>query len=164
MVNIADSSSERDQARVPPFLLTYRDRYLYNLCMSCSSTTSYPSLCPQWSIVLTKPDLMFPAQTNTNATNAEPSADPADLLFRIPLWMDLSMHLLPAVALLLGTFFIHMYKTIIAQIQTFSYLKRSLVQELQLGVLQLLLALLVLYMPFGSNMLRLSMGNFLIRS
>ena len=54
---------------------------------------------------------MFPPQTDynmTNAagpgtgTNAEPTNQTADLLFRIPLWMDLSMHLLPAVALILG--------------------------------------------------------------
>jgi predicted outer membrane lipoprotein len=57
---------------------------------------------------------MFPPQTDynmTNAagpgtgTNAEPTNQTGDLLFRIPLWMDLSMHLLPAVALIIGNFF-----------------------------------------------------------
>ena len=44
---------------------------------------------------------MFPP--NPMLKGAEPSAiKPADLLFRIPLWMDLSMHALPAMALMLG--------------------------------------------------------------
>jgi hypothetical protein len=34
--------------------------------------------------------------------NAEPTNQTADLLFRIPLWMDLSMHLLPAITLIIG--------------------------------------------------------------
>lgn len=55
---------------------------------------------------------MFPPQTDYNlnntagpgtGANAEPTNQTADLLFRIPLWMDLSMHLLPAVALIIGT-------------------------------------------------------------
>lgn len=51
---------------------------------------------------------MFPSQNeykfdNTSASaNAEPTNQTADLLFRIPLWMDISMHLLPAVALIIG--------------------------------------------------------------
>jgi len=48
---------------------------------------------------------MFPPKPDAiaGATNAEPTNQTADLLFRIPLWMDLSMHLLPAVALIIGT-------------------------------------------------------------
>jgi hypothetical protein len=48
---------------------------------------------------------MFPPKPDSiaGATNAEPTNQTADLLFRIPLWMDLSMHLLPAVALIIGT-------------------------------------------------------------
>jgi hypothetical protein len=47
---------------------------------------------------------MFPPKPDSiaGATNAEPTNQTADLLFRIPLWMDLSMHLLPAVALIIG--------------------------------------------------------------
>jgi hypothetical protein len=54
---------------------------------------------------LVKPELMFPPKPDSIAgtTNAEPTNQTADLLFRIPLWMDLSMHLLPAVALIIGT-------------------------------------------------------------
>jgi hypothetical protein len=55
---------------------------------------------------LIKPELMFPPKSAHNitgsGTNAEPTNQTADLLFRIPLWMDLSMHLLPAVALIIG--------------------------------------------------------------
>jgi hypothetical protein len=49
---------------------------------------------------------MFPPKPDSiaGATNAEPTNQTADLLFRIPLWMDLSMHLLPAVALIIGTY------------------------------------------------------------
>jgi hypothetical protein len=49
---------------------------------------------------------MFPPKPDSiaGATNAEPTNQTADLLFRIPLWMDLSMHLLPAVALIIGMY------------------------------------------------------------
>ena len=49
---------------------------------------------------------MFPPKPDAiaGATNAEPTNQTADLLFRIPLWMDLSMHLLPAVALIIGMY------------------------------------------------------------
>jgi len=52
---------------------------------------------------------MFPPQADYKMgtgvggnVNAEPTNQTADLLFRIPLWMDLSMHLLPAIALIIG--------------------------------------------------------------
>ena len=54
----------------------------------------------QWSIVLVKPDLMFPPHPLASET-PEPSSSESTLLFRIPLWMDVSMHLLPALALAL---------------------------------------------------------------
>ena len=41
---------------------------------------------------------MFPAAP-TESSTPEPSSSDKTLLFRIPLWMDISMHLLPAVAL-----------------------------------------------------------------
>ena len=46
---------------------------------------------------------MFPSKPVDSAT--EPSSQTADLLFRIPLWMDLSMHAVPALVLLLGKSF-----------------------------------------------------------
>ncbi|KAL7422239.1 hypothetical protein Q5752_002885 [Cryptotrichosporon argae] len=61
-----------------------------------------------WPLVLFAPALMFPPAPE-HATTPEPSAvaagdAPADLLFRIPLWMDLSMHALPALALVFDFF------------------------------------------------------------
>lgn len=42
--------------------------------------------------------------TSPDAVQGAPSSSGAEpSLFRIPLWMDLSMHLVPAVALLIGT-------------------------------------------------------------
>lgn len=59
-------------------------------------------LIRQWSLVAFKPDLMFPPNPDL-ASSQEPSAAPSsDLLFRIPLWMDISMHAAPAIALLIG--------------------------------------------------------------
>ncbi|CAD6566640.1 MAG: hypothetical protein TREMPRED_002876 [Tremellales sp. Tagirdzhanova-0007] len=56
-----------------------------------------------WPLVLFAPSLMFPSKPVDSAT--EPSSQTADLLFRIPLWMDLSMHAVPALVLLLGKSF-----------------------------------------------------------
>jgi hypothetical protein len=42
------------------------------------------------------PDLLDPFR------EGEPTTASADLLFRIPLWMDISMHALPAISLLIG--------------------------------------------------------------
>jgi hypothetical protein len=42
------------------------------------------------------PDLLDPFR------EGEPTTASADLLFRIPLWMDFSMHALPAISLLIG--------------------------------------------------------------
>lgn len=59
----------------------------------------------QWSIILTAPHLMLPP-TSPDAVQGEPSSSgTGPSLFRIPLWMDLSMHLVPAVALLIGKLF-----------------------------------------------------------
>lgn len=45
---------------------------------------------------------MFPPMPDAVNGGSEPtSSEDSSLLFRIPLWMDLSMHLLPAVALIL---------------------------------------------------------------
>ena len=41
---------------------------------------------------------MFPPHP-LSTESAEPSSSDKALLFRIPLWMDISMHLLPAVVL-----------------------------------------------------------------
>ncbi|WVN85195.1 uncharacterized protein L203_100340 [Cryptococcus depauperatus CBS 7841] len=57
-----------------------------------------------WSIIIIAPELMLPP-TSPSASQGEASSSSAQPdLFRIPLWMDLSMHLLPTVALLLGRF------------------------------------------------------------
>jgi len=57
-----------------------------------------------WTMTALSPQLMFP--TEGEYFDEEPSSLPsADLLFRIPLWMDLTLHLLPSVALL-GDFFV----------------------------------------------------------
>ncbi|ORY25722.1 FAR-17a/AIG1-like protein [Naematelia encephala] len=57
-----------------------------------------------WPLVLLAPHLMFPPNPDL-VSSPEPSSIPqADLLFRIPLWMDLSMHALPAAVLLLDFF------------------------------------------------------------
>lgn len=48
------------------------------------------------------PHLMLPPK-NDLATGPEPSSDPTEGYYSIPLWMDLSMHALPAVILLFGT-------------------------------------------------------------
>lgn len=84
----------------------------------------------QWSIVLIKPELMFPPQTEYKfdnissdsvggAANAEPTNQTADLLFRIPLWMDISMHLLPAVALIIGMSLLSLYSPSLAHTHTY---------------------------------------------
>jgi hypothetical protein len=44
---------------------------------------------------------MYPPHPDMNQPG-EPTAA-SDLLFRIPLWMDISIHLLPAIALVIGT-------------------------------------------------------------
>jgi hypothetical protein len=41
------------------------------------------------------------------STGNEPSSDPSTSLYYIPLWMDLSMHALPAAVLLFGKFTPH---------------------------------------------------------
>ncbi|KGB74197.1 hypothetical protein I307_06152 [Cryptococcus deuterogattii 99/473] len=57
-----------------------------------------------WSIILTAPELMLPP-TSPDAIQGAPSSSDAGLsLFRIPLWIDLSMHLVPAIALLIDFF------------------------------------------------------------
>nr|ODN99741.1 hypothetical protein L204_02174 [Cryptococcus depauperatus CBS 7855] len=57
-----------------------------------------------WSIIIIAPELMLPP-TSPSASQGEASSSSAQPdLFRIPLWMDLSMHLLPTVALLLDFF------------------------------------------------------------
>ncbi|KAK4687737.1 hypothetical protein P7C73_g2395, partial [Tremellales sp. Uapishka_1] len=48
-----------------------------------------------WPIIIFAPSLMLPS--------TEPSAE-SDGLFRIPLWMDLSMHAVPAIALVIDFF------------------------------------------------------------
>ncbi|EIW69504.1 hypothetical protein TREMEDRAFT_30965 [Tremella mesenterica DSM 1558] len=57
-----------------------------------------------WPLVLFRPELMFPPNPVISIT-PEPSSSPnTDLLFRIPLWMDLSMHAVPGIVLLLDFF------------------------------------------------------------
>ncbi|WVQ77961.1 hypothetical protein IAT38_000042 [Cryptococcus sp. DSM 104549] len=57
-----------------------------------------------WGIILTVPHLMLPPAPDL-ASAPEPSSHGAEPdLFRIPLWMDLSMHALPAVSLLFDFF------------------------------------------------------------
>ncbi|WVW83274.1 hypothetical protein I302_105293 [Kwoniella bestiolae CBS 10118] len=59
-----------------------------------------------WGIILLKPELMLPPNP-VLASSSEPSSSGAeDPLFRIPLLMDLSMHALPAVALIIDFFFL----------------------------------------------------------
>ncbi|OCF38345.1 hypothetical protein I317_07889 [Kwoniella heveanensis CBS 569] len=59
-----------------------------------------------WSIILLAPELMLPPAPDM-ASSPEPSSSGfEDGLFRIPLWMDMSMHLAPAVALIIDFFFL----------------------------------------------------------
>ncbi|WVQ70249.1 uncharacterized protein L199_008475 [Kwoniella botswanensis] len=59
-----------------------------------------------WAIILFSPELMLPPNPDL-ASSPEPSSSNAeDPLFRIPLLMDLSMHALPAVALIIDFFFL----------------------------------------------------------
>ncbi|WRT66975.1 uncharacterized protein IL334_003940 [Kwoniella shivajii] len=57
-----------------------------------------------WSIILLSPELMLPPNPALQNTQEPSASDNADPLFRIPLTMDLSMHLVPAVVLLLDFF------------------------------------------------------------
>lgn len=61
---------------------------------------------PQWPIVIFTPHLMLPplpqSTSTSTSTGTEPSSEPSASLFYIPLWMDLSMHALPAFVLLFG--------------------------------------------------------------
>ncbi|WVR05049.1 hypothetical protein IAU60_002061 [Kwoniella sp. DSM 27419] len=58
-----------------------------------------------WSIILIAPQLMLPPRPDLQSAPEPASAEAVgDGLFRIPLWMDMSMHLLPAVALILDFF------------------------------------------------------------
>ncbi|GFZ46314.1 hypothetical protein JCM24511_04561 [Saitozyma sp. JCM 24511] len=59
-----------------------------------------------WTLVAIKPELMFPPNPDLldPFREGEPSTASADLLFRIPLWMDFSMHALPAISLLIDFF------------------------------------------------------------
>ena len=45
---------------------------------------------------------MFPANPDLTSVPELSSSEAIDPLFRIPLWMDLSLHAVPAVVLLLG--------------------------------------------------------------
>jgi len=47
------------------------------------------------------PHLMLPPK-DASSTAGEPSSDPSETFFYIPLWLDLSLHALPAVILLFG--------------------------------------------------------------
>lgn len=54
--------------------------------------------------MLFAPGLMFPVDPDIDQA-AEPfSSQVSDGLFRIPLWMDLSLHAVPAIVLLIGIF------------------------------------------------------------
>ncbi|KAK8869955.1 hypothetical protein IAR55_000524 [Kwoniella newhampshirensis] len=57
-----------------------------------------------WSLVLLAPHLMFPASPDAGSSSEPSSSGGQELLFRIPLWMDISMHLAPALALIADFF------------------------------------------------------------
>ncbi|WVF72337.1 hypothetical protein IAT40_007150 [Kwoniella sp. CBS 6097] len=59
-----------------------------------------------WSIILLAPHLMLPPKPNMASSPEPSSSGMEDGLFRIPLWMDMSMHLAPAVALIIDFFFL----------------------------------------------------------
>ena len=78
------------------------DRCGLHLCPSRQrATNAQANRATQWPLVLFAPSLMFPPKPNAEAS-PEPSSSTPDILFRIPLWMDLSMHAVPAVVLLIG--------------------------------------------------------------
>ncbi|ODN73543.1 hypothetical protein L202_08042 [Cryptococcus amylolentus CBS 6039] len=57
-----------------------------------------------WSLIIFAPHLMLPP-TDPDAAQGAPSSSTAEpTLFRIPLWMDMSMHLLPGIALVFEFF------------------------------------------------------------
>nr|XP_031858838.1 uncharacterized protein CI109_005793 [Kwoniella shandongensis]KAA5525910.1 hypothetical protein CI109_005793 [Kwoniella shandongensis] len=57
-----------------------------------------------WSLVLFAPHLMLPSNSSAGNPSEPSSAEGMDSLFRIPLWMDISMHLVPALALIADFF------------------------------------------------------------
>lgn len=56
----------------------------------------------QWPLVVFAPQLILPPKQGF--TPAQVAADPANSLFHIPLWIDMGIHLLPAIALIIDFF------------------------------------------------------------
>ncbi|WWC85336.1 uncharacterized protein L201_000199 [Kwoniella dendrophila CBS 6074] len=59
-----------------------------------------------WAIILAAPHLMLPPNPDLTSSPEPSSSNAEEPLFRIPLLMDLSMHALPAAALIIDFFFL----------------------------------------------------------
>jgi hypothetical protein len=96
---------------VPVFRAVKRTILLISLPVSIIISTIY------WSLMTLAPDLIVPSTSTASAT-ATATATPiepttskvAPSPFRIPFWIDVSLHAVPVIALSAGTFFLFLFQ------------------------------------------------------
>ena len=88
-------SYQDDQAIGRPHRTASIRHYLFNL-RSSQQLLPRPKLTQQWTLLLAFPHLIVPPAPSEPG---EPNSSEAPKFMLIPFWMDISLHLLPALAL-----------------------------------------------------------------